>query len=49
MFMYSFLCMFFSIFSVSLYCSVYCFMCKCVPYYCHRVTTQLQSTDISNR
>jgi hypothetical protein len=23
-------------------------VCKCVPYYCHRVTTQLQLVNISN-
>jgi len=31
-----------------LYRSVYCVcVCKCVLYYCHRVATQLQSTNIS--
>jgi len=39
--------MFRSGYCVSLCCSVYCFMCKCVLYYCHRVATQLQSTNIS--
>jgi len=24
------------------------FVCKCVLYYCHRVATQLQLTNISN-
>jgi len=29
------LCMFYSVYSVSLCCPVYCFMLKCVLYYCH--------------
>ena len=37
------LCMFCSVYSVSLCCSVYC-LCECVLYYCHRVSTQLQLT-----
>jgi hypothetical protein len=30
---------------ISLFCVL--FVCKCVPYYCHRVATQLQLTNIS--
>ena len=39
--------MFYSVDSVSLPCSVYCFMCTCVMYYSHRVSTQLQLINIS--
>ena len=39
--------MFYSVYSVSLCCSVYSFMCKSVTYCCHRVYTQLQLTNIS--
>ena len=47
MFMYSYCyAMFYSVYSVSLCYSVYCFMCKCVMYYSHRVLTQLQLTNI---
>jgi len=31
-----------------LFCVVLCIVCKCVLYYCHRVATQLQLTNISN-
>jgi hypothetical protein len=31
-----------------LFCIVLCIVCKCVPYYCHRVATQLQFTNISH-
>ena len=42
------LCMFYFVYYVSLCCSVYCFMCKCVMYYCHQVSTQMQLTNTSN-
>ena len=38
------LCSAYSVFIVSFYAL---FVCKCVPYYCHRVTIQLQLTNIS--
>jgi hypothetical protein len=40
-----FLCMFCSRYCVSLCCTVYC---KCVLYYCHRVSTQVQLRNVSN-
>ena len=42
------LCMFYSMYSVSVCCSVNCFMCKCVLYYCHQGSTQLQSTNVTS-
>jgi hypothetical protein len=39
--------MFYSVYYVSLCCSVYCFVCKCIIYYIHRVSTQLQLLNIS--
>jgi hypothetical protein len=41
------LCAFYSVYSVSLCCSVYCFMCKWVMYYSHWVSNQLHLTNIS--
>jgi hypothetical protein len=44
-FMFSyFYVMFYTVDSLSLCCSVYCFMCTCVIYYSHRVSTQSQLT-----
>ena len=48
------LCLFITIIMYVLFC-VFCFIvlfcvlfvCKCVLYYCHRASTQLQSTNIS--
>jgi len=41
------LCMFSSVYSVFIVLFYVLFVCKCVLYYCHRVATQLQLTNIS--
>ena len=48
MFMYSyFLCMFCSVYSVFIVSFYVLFVCKCVLYYCHRLSTQLHLRNIS--
>jgi len=42
------LCMFCSVYSVFIVSFCVLFVCKCVLYYCHRVSIQLQVTNISN-
>jgi len=36
------LCVFYSVYSVFIVLFYVLFVCKCVLYYCHRVSTQLQ-------
>ena len=45
MFMYSY-CYVRSVLYILFHCVVLCTVCKCVSYYCHRVSTQLQLTNI---
>jgi hypothetical protein len=42
------LCMFCSVYSVSIVLFYVVFVCKCVLYYSNRVSTQLQLTNISS-
>jgi hypothetical protein len=48
MFMYSYCYVLCSVLCILFHCVSLCITCKCVPQYCHRVWTQLQSTNISN-
>ena len=41
------LCMFRSVYSVFIVSFYLLFVCKCVLYYCHRMSTQLKLTNIS--
>jgi hypothetical protein len=46
-YVFLFLSTFCSVYSVSLCCSVYCLFVNVYLYYCHRVSTQFQLTNIS--
>jgi hypothetical protein len=49
MFIYTYyVCMFCSLYFVFIVLFYVLFVCKCVLYYCHRVATQLQLTNISH-
>jgi hypothetical protein len=43
------LCLFRSVYSAFIVLFYVLFMCKCVLYYCHRASVQLQLTNIPNQ
>ena len=44
MYFYCYVC---SVLCILFHCVVVCIVCVCVLYYCHRMSTQLQLTNIS--
>jgi uncharacterized membrane protein YciS (DUF1049 family) len=47
-YVYLLLCMFCPVYSLFIVLFYVLFVCQCVLYYCHWVSTQLQLTDISH-